>query len=221
MRRAVIQIVEDHPAISYAIASAVNSQKYTIGSRPESVSAAIDSSLCHPIDLVILDLRLPGLSGESLLQHYRKTKPNIPILIYSATSNLEIAARCLNQGAKGFVRKKSPFEELLIAIDKVHGHGERHIPEDLSEVLVSNREDNTGLTPREQEVMLFIAKGKTSKDIAKILNISERTVNIHRTNLMHKISASNVSEVTLYAVGAGVIEPSEFLSTNHLTSSYP
>ena len=209
-RKAVIQIVEDHAAIAYAISSAINHQKYTVGSQAESVPEAIENSLCHPIDLVILDLRLPGLSGESLLAHYQKTRPKTPVLVYSATSNLKIAARCIQHGAKGFVRKGSPFEELLAAIDKVCLQKERHIPEDLKEMLTVQQEYDTGLTSREQDVMLLIAKGRTSNEIATDLNISERTVNIHRTNLMAKIGANKVSEVTLYAVGAGMLEPDEY-----------
>jgi len=170
-----------------------------------TVEEAERQAAAYPIDLVILDLNLQGSSGETLLDHYRKTRPNIRILIYSAIFDMQVVDRCMRNGAYGYVRKCSPIQELLTAINKIAKQDVRHIPSELIEYRNTKLAENTQLTPREKEVARLVAMGSTNHLIAKKLNISERTVNIHRSNMMRKIDAHSISEVTLYAVETGLL----------------
>jgi len=88
MRQIAVQIVEDHPAIQIAISRSLSDRNYRVTTTSTSVTHAFNESRSKPIDLVILDLGLPGLTGETLLKQYQQFRPQTPVLIYSATSNL-------------------------------------------------------------------------------------------------------------------------------------
>jgi len=212
VRKIDIQSVEDHPAIQLAIRMSLNAQHYNIRHCAASVEEAEQQAASSPIDVVILDLNLPGLSGETLLSRYRKTRPNTRVLIYSATSKMNVAHRCMESGAFGFVRKGSSMQELMTALDKVAINNVRHIPQELIEFTQSNASEKTVLTDREKEVARLVATGCSNRLIADQLGISERTVNIHRSNLMRKIDAHSASEVTLFAVDTGLVAPEDIPS---------
>lgn len=212
MRKIDIQSVEDHPAIQLAIRHSLNSQCYNIRHCATTVEEAEQQAASSHIDVAILDLNLPGLSGETLLSRYRKFRPNIRVLIYSATSKIQVADRCMESGAVGFVRKCSSLDELRTALDKISINDTRYIPKELFDYRRSKVNDPVSLTGREQEIARLVAIGNTNRSIAKQLRISERTVNIHRTNMMRKIDAHCVSEVTIYAMEAGLMPLGEIPS---------
>ncbi|MEM6599775.1 MAG: response regulator transcription factor [Verrucomicrobiota bacterium] len=205
MRRINVQIVEDHPAIQLAIRNSLDKEQYYVRHCAVSVEEAESQAAKSPIDITILDLNLQGNSGEALLESYRKNRPNIRILIYSATVNMQVIDRCIENGAYGYVRKCSPLQELITAIDKIAINDTRHIPHELAAYRYRKLAGSISLTPREKEVAQLVASGYTNQVIAGRLNISERTVNIHRSNMMRKIDAHTASEVTVFALESGLI----------------
>jgi len=220
MRERAVQIVEDHPVIRFAVTMALPRSHYFVSAHAESVSDALDQSRTCPIDLVILDLNLPDQSGEYLIPHFRKARPQTPILVYSATSNLHIPHRCMEAGARGFVRKSSPVEELVGAINRIASGRHRYIPECLEQLPRNHTHGENRLTVREQETARLIALGKSSREIAGILRISERTVNIHRSNMMRKIGAHKSSDVAIYAISTNLVSTDEVSSSTRLCSPH-
>ncbi|MEM6820749.1 MAG: response regulator transcription factor [Verrucomicrobiota bacterium] len=199
-----VQIVEDHPAVQIAVSQMLESKNYEIKAIHETVEEAIDYMTQSETDVnfTVLDITLPGPSGESLVRYYRKHHPEIAILIYSGTSNLDIPIRCIRHGARGFVRKASPIDEFLKAVDVVAVEGKTYIPEVLNRYKASttSRRAKISLTSRELEVARLVTFGDSNLAIAEKLGISERTVNIHRSNMMRKIGAHNATDVTRYVI---------------------
>lgn len=161
-------------------------------------------------DLLLLDVNLPGIHGEELIEKIKQTCPSMPILILSMHDEPAIAKRMIQVGASGFITKSSSTTELLDAMRKV-ASGRRFISEEMAEKIFFTATLNpaTGaphenLTAREGTILRLLAQGKTSNQIASILNLSNKTVSSHKTKLMEKMQISNFAELMQYAITHGL-----------------
>jgi DNA-binding NarL/FixJ family response regulator len=161
-------------------------------------------------DLLLLDVSLPGIHGEELIGKIRQTYPKLPILILSMHNEPAIAKRMLQAGASGFVTKGCSSTELLEAIRKV-ASGRRFIAPEIAEEIFFLTALNPGggepheiLTAREGLVLRMLAQGKTVNQIARALNLSNKTVSSHKTNLMDKMQISSFAELMQYAISHGL-----------------
>lgn len=212
MRPIGVQIVDDHPAIQSIIEHTLNHPEFKIVSKVSSIRDAIEESEKVTINFVILDLIFPTASGETLITHYMK-KTDIPrMLVYSSMRDLYLPARCIQAGAHGFVDKSSSLEMLSKAITTVAIDKKMFIPEALQQHIDHTSEKENRLTPRENEIVRLIALGLSSHGIAWELDISERTVNVHRTNLMRKINAHCPADVIRFALNQHLIAEEELNS---------
>jgi DNA-binding NarL/FixJ family response regulator len=163
----------------------------------------------HPWDIVLLDINLPGRSGIDLLQEIRLRSPRTRVLVISAYPEGEFALRALKLGAVGYLTKNSAADELVAAFKKALAGG-MYVTASLAEKLASglqkdfHTEPHEALSNRELEVLGLISSGKTLKEIAADLALSEKTVATYRARLSHKLGLSTNVELARYAIQHGL-----------------
>jgi two-component system, NarL family, invasion response regulator UvrY len=166
---------------------------------------ALAKILHHKLDVVLLDISLPGRSGPELLSEIKKLKPDLAILVVSMHPEDQYAVRMMKAGALGYLTKESAPEELISAIRKV-STGRHYISSQVAEEMAvaldsgSTKLPHVTLSNREFHVMRMLASGKSLKDIANELSISEKTVTTYRARIMEKMRLHNNVELTLYAI---------------------
>ncbi len=148
---------------------------------------------------------MPGRSGLDLLIELKRERPNLPVLILSMHSEEQFAVRALKARASGYITKQSAPKELINAIRKVH-RGGKYVSPSLAESLAFELGDGDGksahekLSGREYQILRMIATGRTPKEIAAELNLSEKTVATYRTRLLEKMNMKRNAELIRYAV---------------------
>lgn len=163
-------------------------------------------------DVVLLDLQMPGRSGFEVLEETTRRFPNVKIVVLSVHDTEEYALRALKSGAAGYLPKSAASAELELAIDRVI-RGEQYLPPILAQAVSFEfaGSNYTGrppveLTPRQREVLILIAEGYSTKDIARTLGISVKTVETHRAQLMDRLAIHDVASLVRYAIRTGMVK---------------
>lgn len=152
-------------------------------------------------DLVILDINMPVLNGIEASKLALEKDPTLPILILSMFGDAENYASLLNLGVRGFVLKEAENDEFLMAIRKICEGGNYFSQELLLSIIRKETPQiQVNLSNREKEVLLLISKGLSTREIASILNISQRTVERHRTTLLDKTGTRNAVSLVIFAL---------------------
>lgn len=151
-------------------------------------------------DILITDYEMPNMKGLELIKIAKTVLPEIKTIVLSMHDEPSVIRELLKIGADGFILKKDTHQSIIDALDKVT-RGKRFLSEDVSEILIQGIDDdkNKDLTPREVEITKLIAKEYSTKQIADILFISERTVETHRKNILKKTGTNNVVGLVRYA----------------------
>lgn len=162
------------------------------------------------LDLVLLDMTMPGLSGVHLIERIRSVRALLPILVLSMHDEAQVALRALRAGAAGYLTKDSDPAILLAAIRKVAGGG-RFIDPLLVDSLVFDAVDDDKpahafLSNREYQVLEMIVRGQSVTDIAAVLNLSAKTISTHKTRLMQKLSVDTNADLIRYALRHRLID---------------
>ncbi|MEE8318620.1 MAG: response regulator transcription factor [Dehalococcoidales bacterium] len=165
-------------------------------------------------DVVLMDITMPELGGLEATQRIKQKNPQVKVLILTIHETSQYLAGMLNVGASGYVVKTTASGELTSAIRAVH-HGDIYLYPSIARMLVEDylhkvkvgeqKSSYEGLTPREREILKYIAEDRKNKEIADLLGISVRTVQAHRTNLMDKLGARDRTELVKYAIRKGII----------------
>ena len=164
-------------------------------------------------DVVLMDLSMPALSGLEATRQIKKRFPEVKVLVLTRHANEEYIFQILRAGASGYVVKKAAPTELMLAIKAVY-QGDSFLSPAISRPVIEEyirkaeamAEDSYDrLTDREREVLQLIAEGHSSREIAELLHISEKTVRAHRAHLMDKLDIHSTAELTQYAIRKGVI----------------
>jgi DNA-binding NarL/FixJ family response regulator len=168
-------------------------------------------------DIAILDISMPDLNGLEAARRIRKASPNTEVLILSVHYTDQLIRDILEAGIRGYIVKSDSDRDLIIAVETLAKHKPFFTPR-ATEVILSDF--NTGgirtelpeslpnrLTSRETEIVQLLAEGKSSKEVAASLNISVKTAETHRANIMRKLQLHTVSELVRYAVRNQIIEP--------------
>lgn len=179
----------------------------------EATSGAevLDALREFEIDLLLLDMTMPGISGDDLITRIRSHYPVLPILVLSMHEEPQIAQRALKAGANGYLTKDQDSQTLLSAVRKVSSGG-RFIDPLLAERMafevsgVTRRADHENLTNRELEVMRLLAKGLRVGDIAQKLSLSDKTISTHKSRLMEKMGFGTSVELVRYALDNGLVD---------------
>lgn len=169
--------------------------------------------LIHELNpgLVLLDLTMPDGSGFDVLNHVTKNCPDIRVIVLTVHEAGEYAIRAFREGAAGFLPKSAASTELEQAIQTVI-RGEPYVSDEMSRKTVlqfgksSKRDLLDTLSPRQREVLRLIAEGKTTKQIAQLLEISVKTVETHRAQLMERLGIRDVAGLVRYAILVGLID---------------
>ncbi len=210
-----IIIADDHPLFRSALRTALGGEFADV----EIIEAGdIDSLLqCianHPdIDLLLLDLHMPGAQGFSALIHLQSQHPEIPVMVVSAAETPEIMCRAIDYGAGGFLPKSSSPEQIGQAIRLVL-QGRRWLPENVHYEATQHSEDKTvasviaSLTPQQFRVASFLVQGLLNKQIAWELNVTEATIKAHITEIFRKLGVHSRTQAVLLLNQLDVSPPS-------------
>ena len=198
VRRGLRQILEETSDISIC-AEAANGQE------------VLQQIASQTVDVLVLDITMPGRSGLDILKEIRQLCPRLPVLVLSMHAEDQFAARVLKAGAAGYLTKESAPEELVKAIRKVHGGG-KYISSTQAEKLVylldttSQQMPHEGLSDREYEVLRMIGSGKTVTEIAEEIKLSVKTISTYRTRILEKMRLRTSAELTHYAIKNRLVE---------------
>jgi len=199
-------IVDDHEivrkGVKQVLADAFPGAHIGEAASSEAASAALAGG---EWDLVLLDINIPGRGGLELLEEAKSRRPAQPVLMLSAYPEEEFALRCLRLGASGYLTKSSASDELVAAMRKVLGGGKyvtASLAERLAEVLGGEVQQapHEALSARELQVLRLVALGKSGKEIATDLHLSEKTIATYRTRIAEKLGVSTNVELTRYAL---------------------
>jgi len=200
-------IVDDHPMVTEGIQAILESYDdiAVVGSLTNGKEAVEQVQALAP-DVMLLDLNMPGINGLNATEMILEERPETRILILSMHDSPEYISTALSHGAKGYILKDVPTEEIRTAIDTVMDGGEylcTGAKGSLSPKIADGREP---LTNREQTILLELAQGKSNKGVANALGISVRTVETHRNNIKKKLGISSTAGLTRYAMEHGVLQ---------------
>ena len=204
MARISVFIIDDHPVIRHGVSSVLKKKDYleVIGEAKDAPTALKKLKTLNP-DVIILDITLEGLSGIDLIPRIKERIENVAIVIYTMHMEPNQIHRAIKAGAMGYILKSDEISDLTTATkDVTEGHLclSRNLPPEVLENLRSGRNDNNTLsilTTREYEVANLIVQGMNPDEIGTHLFISPKTVRVHRTNIMHKLSCNRVNELLL------------------------
>lgn len=199
-----ILIVDDHPVVRAGLTSMLGTQVElkVIGSASSGEEALSMIQRDAP-DVVLLDLRMPGLNGVDMLVAARKVGSQVRAIILTSYETDEDIYRAVQAGAQGYLLKDTPLKEMLEAIRTV-STGKRYIPRQIAQRL-AERMMRTELTARELEILKMLAKGPTNKQIGHALGISDYTVRNHVNSIIEKLEVSDRTEAATTAIQRGII----------------
>lgn len=199
-----ILIVDDHFMVRMGLSASLNvEQDMEVVAEAGTGEAALEAYRKQGPLLVIMDLRLPGLSGTDATAAILREFPEARILMLSTHSGEEEVYRALHAGARGYVLKSVIREELLRAIREVW-QGRQFIDPAVAPLL-AQREGHRSLTNRELEVLRLVAKGLGNKEVAAALNIAEVTVKLHVSHVFDKLNVKDRTEAATAALQRGIL----------------
>jgi len=199
-------IADDHPlfrgALREAVAGLFARVEIAEAGSFEEVAKLLD--LDGEVDLVLLDLAMPGVRGFSGLVYLRAQHPSVPIVVVSANDDPTVIRRCIGLGASGFIPKTLHVEEMRLAIEGVL-EGRVWIPPDVDMVTVTDADMDgllvrlTSLTPQQVRVLMMLSDGLLNKQIAYELNVSEATVKAHVSAVLQKLGVESRTQAVIVA----------------------
>ncbi|QNL50672.1 response regulator transcription factor [Olivibacter sp. SDN3] len=190
-------IVDDHPVVLEGMkALLLDSDLVEVSACCGSGSETLSFLQEQTVDVVLLDINLPDVSGIDLCKQIKQLRPNTHVIAISNYNERSMVTKMLQNGATGYVLKNASAEEIINAIKTVVNkkvYFSEEVQQSLFEVALEDPLDLPKLTRREQEVLRCIAEGKTTAEIGELLFISPHTVETHRKNLMQKFNVSNAA----------------------------
>jgi len=201
--RGVVHVVDDDASFRTAVERRLKKAGYEV---------ATYSSAQHLLDrlpdetgpgCILLDVRIPGLSGPELQGRLRKLGSTLPIVFLTGYADIPITVQVIKAGADDFLTKPVSSDQLLRAIERAMAHHEA--VRDVKGKLDIVRGNIASLTPREREVFELVIRGKTNKQVANALGATERTINAHRHRVMEKMQVQSLAELVSLAERAGIL----------------
>jgi len=213
-----ILIADDHPFFRDGMHQLLTDQlNITDIDEAANGSEVLERLADKSYDIIIMDIKMPVMNGIDATREIRKNYPDVKVLAMSMYDEQPYFIRMLKAGARGYLLKNSTKEELLDAISKLM-QGENYFSKEVSDIMISNivsgkqmetvNEEKImmSLTSREIEIIRMIAEELTNVEIGERLNISPRTVDTHRRNLLQKLKVKNTAGLVKYAVKNGLLE---------------
>jgi two-component system NarL family response regulator len=199
-----VLVVEDHHMVRQGLVALLNVAEglEIVGEAADGVEAIAEYRKHQP-DVALIDLRLPRLSGVEVIERIRMETPQARFIVLTTYDGDEDIFRALQAGARAYLLKGMTSEELIATIRAVH-EGKSHIPPAIAQRL-AERMSTEELTPREFDVLEQIVHGKSNKEIATELEISEATVKTHINNLLSKLGVTDRTQAATAAIQRGIV----------------
>lgn len=206
-------LAEDHGLVRAALKALIESEEgFKVIAEAEDGIVCLEQVRAKSPDVVVLDLAMPKLNGLNTISQLKRRHQDTKIFVLTAAETPSVWQEALELGVHGIATKSISKKELITGLQKV-ADGERFIHSDIQPKIVNLFDDESGmkkkrgmrkLSVREKQVTKLIAEGYKTKDIAEMLEISDRTVSKHRENLMTKLGATSPAEITHYATDTGL-----------------
>ncbi|TSA14521.1 DNA-binding response regulator [bacterium] len=210
-----ILLVDDHPIVREGIKSALSKRKNIsiVGEAATGEEAMVKARKLSP-DVILMDINMPGMSGLETSRRLRKSVPDSKILALTMHENREYVLEMTQLGARGYVFKDSSPSELLRAIEAVHSGEFFFSPRASQQLLKSflkgeprtDSQASVDLSKREKDVLQLITEGFKTKEIARLLGVTDRTVETYRHRLMTKLSVHSIAALIKHAVTKGIVK---------------
>lgn len=209
MRETIIRVMiaDDHPLVLDGVRGVLETYDNidVVGTAANGREALDVFDATHP-DVVLMDLNMPEIGGLTATEIMREHNPNARILMLSMHDSPEYIATAQRHGARGYLLKDVPTEEIVEAIEAVYA-GKTYYCKGVQRALEPTKDQGREpLTSREQSILLQLASGKSNKEVASELEISVRTVETHRSNIKRKLGISSTAGLTRYAMEHGVLQ---------------
>jgi len=208
-------VVDDAPLFRAGLTAALRGAGYRVVGEAADGEGAVALAETEQPDIVLLDLLMPGMSGIDVLEKIHAVSPSSAVVLLTGSESEEDLVAAIKGGARGYILKDMPFDDLVSAIDNIAVGGAAISPGmagklfDVTRQLLRHHElvgaRKPTLTGREIEVLELVADGKTSRDIGDILFISENTVKNHIRNILDKLGLHSRNEAVLYAIRENII----------------
>jgi DNA-binding NarL/FixJ family response regulator len=198
-------IVDDHEVVREGLRLSLSRAPHirVIGEASDGAAAVALAERRHP-DVVIMDVRMPGMDGLEATKVLSESAPDVAVLIFTAYSERSLLSRGLESGAKGYILKEAPHQTLLRAIEKVVA-GEGYVDPALMPSFLGSRGDEM-LTTREREILQLLADGMSNADVASRLFISQETVKSHVRHILTKLEADTRTHAVAIALREAIID---------------
>ena len=199
-----IMIADDHPVVREGFAAMIGTEPdMTVVAQARSGEEAVDLFRRVRPDVTLMDLRMPGMGGVDAIRAIRREFPDSRLIVLTTYDGDEDIYRALEAGAQAYLLKDMICDEILAAIRAVHA-GQRRIPAAVGTRL-AERMAALGLSEREQRVLGLVATGKSNKEIAAALEITEATVKGHMTNVLGKLGVTDRTQAVITALRRGLV----------------
>ena len=207
-----ILIADDHAIVREGLKQILSeSPDLIVVAEASSGQEVLEKISKSDLDLVVLDIAMPGRGGLDILKEIKTQKPRLPVLMLSMYPEEQYAIRVLKSGASGYLTKESAPSELVMAIRQI-SQGKKYISPSLAEKLAIDLELSPDKLPheilsdREYQVMCMIASGKTLKEIADGLSLSIKTISTYRSRILEKMNMKTNAELTHYAIKNNLVD---------------
>ena len=209
-----ILVADDHPVVRDGLVAILSTQlDFLVAGEASNGAEVIERAALMKPDLVLLDLEMPVMDGVQVIRELRELSPPVPALVFTAFDTDERILAAVRAGAKGYLLKGAPREEVFQAIRVVSQGNSLLQPVVASKLLQhmssTDSENDRGIEPlteRELEVLRLMGQGRTNREIAESLVITERTVKFHVSAILGKLGAGNRTEAVSIAAQRGLIE---------------
>lgn len=209
-----VLLADDHPIVRHGLRDLLDAEAdFAVRAEVGEGAAAVERALADDIDLAVLDVSMPRMTGLEAARQLSTRRPTLRVLMLSMHENEQFLFEALRAGASGYVLKTAADRDLVQAC-RATMRGETFlyagaVTKLVRDHLESARADETHeiLTPRELEVLKLVAESHTSDEIAELLVISRKTVDRHRANILEKLGMRNRVDLTRYAIRRGLIAP--------------
>src|ERR671929_546297 len=199
-------IVDDHEVVREGLRLSLSRAPHirVIGEAADG-EAAVELAQRRKPDVVIMDVRMPGMDGLEATKQLTERMPDAKVLIFTAYSERTLLSRGLESGAKGYILKEAPHDTLLRAIDKVVA-GDGYVDPALMPSFLAGRDREDMLTGREREILQLLADGMSNADVAGKLFISQETVKSHVRHILAKLEADTRTHAVAIALREAIID---------------
>jgi DNA-binding NarL/FixJ family response regulator len=222
MAKIKVLLTDDHALFRQGIRTllAAESDMEVVGESANGLDAVALAQQVRP-DVVLMDIGMPGMSSFEATRQIRKDRPDTKVIFLSMYDDDDYLAECVDMGANGYILKDSPAEQLLTAVREVCRGGSYLSPRLLTRLVDDFRMQGRGptrqprfgtLTKREREILKMLAEGKSVKEIAGSFELSVKTVEAHKFNLMRKLDIHNKAQLVQYAIQKKIIRLQEVFS---------